>query len=96
MLAGGLEGWGGVFDPGLSEFSLIVNCVLGPCTTAAALGTGEAGYSGAAGREGGCLGLLVSKLVDHWPLSLADTPLPRPRGRPSVCPQSRGLPSTAQ
>lgn len=33
---------------------------------------------GAVGQERGCPALLVSKLVDHWTLSLAETLLPRP------------------
>jgi len=83
VLAGGLVG---MFDPGLSEFPPIMGCLLGPFLYKLPLGAGEAGWTGAAGQERGCLGFLLSKLVDHWPLSLADTLLLRPRG------QALGLP----
>lgn len=63
-----------------------MSCLLGPFSRVPARGTGEAGWVGAVGQERGCPALLVSKLVDHWTLSLAETLLPRP-GRAFGLPQ---------
>lgn len=66
----------GMFDPDLSEFPRSWAVCWAVLSIAAALGTAEAGGLGASGQERGCPGLLVSKLVDHWPPSVAETLLP--------------------
>lgn len=71
---------------------LIMSCLLGPFSCTLAPGTGEAGWAGAAGQERVDSALLVSKLVDHWPRSLAEILLPRPRAGTWSVPGPEGFP----